>query len=408
MTDGEPMNSFKINTLACGIFLFLFAAVDFAAAQVDIPADIPDEMEDASDVAGAQLDGDDETSHGSHSRTPDLRGEDHPLIGKKGNFLVVPIPLSNPSLGSGLVLGAAYFYAQSGEQKKTQPASVTALAVMKTSNDSTATILGHEQFWGNGKWRAHGAAGTATLNLELLAPDPDGLGLSSEWLIDGNMAYADVLRRITGKWYAGIQARYVDFDQDFTLGFQSVIFDAGSHVTSAGLGVMVENDTRDNPFNPYQGRFLKFTALVNDTSLGSDRNYRSYNVEYSQYHKLSAPVVLAWELLGCHKDGRFIPLWDACRIHLRGFPGTDFMGRTTASAQVEARWKVFKHLGLVGFAGTGYYENSFSNLVDNDLVPSYGVGLRWMVLAAQRVNMSLDFGWSDGSNAYYVSVGEYF
>jgi hypothetical protein len=41
------------------------------------------------------------------------------------NWFVVPVPISDPTIGSGLVLGGAYFYPQTAEQKASQPASVT-------------------------------------------------------------------------------------------------------------------------------------------------------------------------------------------------------------------------------------------------------------------------------------------
>ena len=42
---------------------------------------------------------------------------------KKGDFVAVPIPMSNPTLGTGLMGGAAYFYPQTEEQKASQSAS---------------------------------------------------------------------------------------------------------------------------------------------------------------------------------------------------------------------------------------------------------------------------------------------
>lgn len=35
---------------------------------------------------------------------PDLRNDDTEFKAQKGNFVVVPIPVSNPTLGSGLVV----------------------------------------------------------------------------------------------------------------------------------------------------------------------------------------------------------------------------------------------------------------------------------------------------------------
>mgnify|MGYP000653398253 CR=1 FL=1 len=45
---------------------------------------------------------------------------------------------------------------------------------------------------------------------------------------------------------------------------------------------------------------------------------------------------------------------------------------------------------------------------DGELVPSLGVGLRFMVLPAKRINLRLDYARSDGGEAIYFSVGEAF
>ena len=66
---------------------------------------------------------------------------------QKGNFVVVPIPISNPTLDSGLVVGGAYFYPQTDEEKKSQPASLTALGGLYTSNDSRAVVIAQQNYW---------------------------------------------------------------------------------------------------------------------------------------------------------------------------------------------------------------------------------------------------------------------
>jgi hypothetical protein len=43
---------------------------------------------------------------------PDIREDDTNLKLQRGDFVVVPIPISNPTLDAGLVAGAAYFYPQ--------------------------------------------------------------------------------------------------------------------------------------------------------------------------------------------------------------------------------------------------------------------------------------------------------
>ncbi len=96
--------------------------------------------------AQPESDTDDVSPQDLESITPDLRGEEVPLKVEKGSFVAVPIPVSNPTLGNMLVVGAAYFYAQTEEQKETQPASVTAGGIMYSSNDSYGAAIGQENY----------------------------------------------------------------------------------------------------------------------------------------------------------------------------------------------------------------------------------------------------------------------
>ena len=76
--------------------------------------------------------------------TPDIRSDDTNLKIQRGNYVVVPIPISNPTLDTGLIAGAAYFYPQTEKQQSEQPASVTAAVAMYTSNDSRALAIAQQ------------------------------------------------------------------------------------------------------------------------------------------------------------------------------------------------------------------------------------------------------------------------
>ena len=161
------------------------------------------------------------------------------------------------------------------------------------------------------------------------------------------------------------------------------------------------------PLNTYSGQYFTADALFNDEALGSDKTYQSYSLAFRSYHELRESLVLAWELRGGIREGT-TPLWDACTLKLRGFPATDYLGRETASGQVEARWRLSNRWGLVGFAGAGYVGNSFSEIRDREAIPSYGAGIRFMVLQAKRINLRIDYARSNDSDAIHVSVGEVF
>ncbi len=339
--------------------------------------------------------------------TPDLRNDDTKLKLQKGDFVIVPIPISNPTLDTGLVVGAAYFYSQTEEEKRVQPASVTAAGGMYTSNDSFAFGISQQNYWDEDRWRFNGVLGHADLDLILVAPDGSASGLSTNWLIRGDFLQADLSRKVFGDWYLGVLGRYVDVDQSIETGLPATRSDTSPRITSVGLGVNVEYDGRDMPINTYEGNYFKASALFNDQSLGSDRTYQSYALAYRSYHELSHPIVFAWEVKGCGKGGT-APLWDQCTLGLRGFSATDYLARSSSSAQFEARWRMNHRWGLVGFAGAGYIASSFSAVNEQEVIPSYGIGVRFMVLPAKRINIRVDFAWSTDSNAVHLSVGEAF
>ena len=82
---------------------------------------------------------------------PDIRDDETRLKLQRGDFVIVPIPISNPTVGTGLVFGGAYFYSQTEEQKKAQPASVTGAAGVYTDNDSRALVVVHQNYWNKNK-----------------------------------------------------------------------------------------------------------------------------------------------------------------------------------------------------------------------------------------------------------------
>jgi len=342
------------------------------------------------------------------SIAPDIREDETKLKIQKGDTVVVPIPISNPTLGTGLVVGGAYFYPQTEEQAELQPASLTAVAAMYTSNDSRAFALVQQNYWKEDRWRFTGAIGAADIRLSLLTPDDTGDGSSVDWRVSGPLLFAQISRRIKGDWYGGIQTRVISANQSIesdTEG-ESSNLELGDD-TVAGLGLAFEYDSRDLPMNSYSGRHFKVDTLFNYQSTGADNNYQSYSAYFRSYHALTDSVVLAWEVQGCQRAGT-VPLWDACTVKLRGFAATDYLGMQSASTQVEARWKFSKHWGLVGFAGVGSIGDSFSGIEDDNSIPSYGFGVRFMVLQSKRINMRVDFARSDDSDAVYLSVGEAF
>ena len=340
---------------------------------------------------------------------PDIREDETPLTLQRGDFVAVPIPMSNPTFGSGLIAGAAYFYPQTKEQKAAQPASLTGIAGAYTDNDSKALAVVQQNYWNNNNWRFTGGLAAADFRLSLLAPEESGDSPSLDWRVQGYAFIARLSGQLSKGWYVGLQSRFADVEQSLATSDVASASDLSvlPDIRAAGLGAYVEYDTRDMPTNAFEGRYLKIDALFNSEQLGGNSNYQNYNLTFSAYHRLSKPLVLAWQLRGCLRSGE-APLWDGCTINLRGFPATDYLGASSGSGQAEVRWKFHKRWGLVGFAGAGYSRDAYAEQRDREWVPSYGVGVRFTVLPAKRINMRLDYARSKDDDAIHFLVGEAF
>ena len=383
-------------------FLVLLAMAFPALGQSTAVGD--GEAEETSEAS--QSDPDEEGPRGT---MPDLRDVEVPGKFQRKNLVVVPIPMSSPTFGSGLILGGGYFYPQTEEQKAAQPASLTGVAGMYMDNDSKALAIAQQNYWSNNRWRFTGAVGAADLRLSLLTADDAGNGTDLDWRLKGSFAFARLSGQVRKGWYAGFLTRFVEVDQSIET---NLSFIRGKILTlpdirSVGVGAYLEYDTRDMPTNAYSGQYLKVDALFNDESIGSDNTYQNYSLVYNRYQQASDSLVFAWQVQGCLRRGD-VPLWDACTIKLRGFSATDFIGTGSMSGQVEGRWRLNERWGLVGFAGAGYARDVVSEIDNREWVPSYGVGLRFMVLKSKRINMRLDYARSSNSDAIHFLVGEAF
>ena len=347
-------------------------------------------------------------SAGVVNAVPDVREEKSKLKFGSENLVVVPVPVSNPTFGSGLILGGAYYYPQSEEQKKAQPASFTGAGGIYTDNESYAIGIIQQNYWKEDRWRFTASGGYGDFKLELVDPDPGEDGHLVDWLVSGYFAQAALSRRIVdSSWYFGGLIRYLDITQDFNLSLDLPDFNVESKIQSPSLGITIEYDTRDNTTNAYNGLRFESKVLFSGQSGQNVSKYEQYYLRLRGYHQLKNSLVVAWDVNGCTKSGE-IPLWDTCRLDLRGFPATQYLSKKSLSTQVEARWKFYKRLGMVAFAGGGIIANSTTEEFEHDVIPSYGIGLRFMVMKSQRINMRLDYGRSDDGSAWYLGVTEYF
>src|SRR5436190_1971825 len=86
----------------------------------------------------------------------------------KDSLLIVPIPQSSPTLGTGLTLGAGYFY----NPNHSKEPWITAVGVMATSNGSRALGALHKMALSHDTIRITAFAGLADVNPKFYGQGP--------------------------------------------------------------------------------------------------------------------------------------------------------------------------------------------------------------------------------------------
>jgi len=90
---------------------------------------------------------------------------------------------------------------------------------------------------------------------------------------------------------------------------------------------------------------------------------------------------------------------------MRGYPAGRYRENAMFATQAEFSVSLPKRFGAAAFAGVAPSLSEFSG---DQLLPSVGLGVRWMVAPKNKINLRVDYAWGDGDQALYISIGEAF
>lgn len=326
-------------------------------------------------------------------------------------FVVAPIPIVNPTFGNGLAAIGMYLYQI---DEGSQP-SFTAAGAVYTDSKSRAFGIAQVAHFADDAWKIKAGAASFDFNLEFFGVGNilADLGISVPYNQKGWAAGIRGLRRIKGNWYGGLQYWYMAVDTSVETTSTKLDLPEEINIDSkiAGLGVMVEYDSRDNRFNPHDGTLFNGTWSSSGETIGSDFAFSRTNVEYNLYHELKPTSVIAGRATLCMTPGD-APFYALCSFgrgnDLRGYVSGRYRDETMVTAQAEYRWNFYKKWGLVAFAGIGQVGEKLSDYNTGNILPSAGLGLRFKLSKTTGFNLSFDYARGEDSDAWYFYVGESF
>ncbi len=179
-----------------------------------------------------------------------------------------------------------------------------------------------------------------------------------------------------------------------------------------GIGPTLNIDNRKNILNPRQGYFLRVSALAFPQTATSASRFLKIETELRKYISLRKNKdVLAFHFYSQLNPGsppfRLTGLLGSDR-DMRGYYQGRFRDQYYFSIQSEYRLHLVWRLGLAAFVGAGDVGGQFSQNSFDSIKPSYGLGLRFLTIKEDDVNLRVDVAFGRQTQGIYIAFGEAF
>lgn len=333
------------------------------------------------------------------------------------DLLVFPVPISNPTSGAGLALGALGFY----NPNDAPTPWITGVGAVYTENGTRGIGAFHSMSLDDDRYRirligVHGDAKKRFYGIGAEAGDRDKFIHLDDKV---TMIRLQGQVRVAPHFYIGPRFEYrsernrLDPDDDTPPTELPPIPppDLGIGTDLSSLGLALSYDRRDDSLNPRRGIYVASYLGFNLKALGSDYSHNRFTLAGSIYRPLGDKTVFAARTSLCAvSDGA--PFFDLCNFgaggDLRGYTAGRYRDRASWAIQAEVRQHLFGRFGGVVFAGVGGIAPKLGDIGDSRLLPAAGAGIRFLVSKSNNVNLRVDFAVGRDSHGLYVGVGESF
>ncbi len=336
-------------------------------------------------------------------------------------FLVVPLVTNSPAMDTGFGVMPLYFF-KLDKEDEVSPPSLIGLYALYTTNQSYIAAPFGRFFWNEDRNRATVMFGTARVNHDFVYDE-----LSS----DLRLVYSEIRnyvvlgynRKVFSDFYIGAlyyatQTRFAfDKGSDFQNAAAREFFRRNGIEDNffSSVGLSLSFDNRDYPYYPTTGLQFNVRPKFYTSWLGSENEYMDTAFDLTFFKSFHKRLILAGNISAAFATGD-VPFAGyqvyGIRNTLRGYPAGKYRGRNMIAGQVELRWAAYKRWGAVAFGGLGSVwgnERNGEEEFERDRLPSAGLGIRYRVSEAKKINLRLDFAVGvDGNQGIHFGVMEAF
>jgi hypothetical protein len=180
----------------------------------------------------------------------------------------------------------------------------------------------------------------------------------------------------------------------------------------SGVGLSLSYDTRNSAFWPSRGLYFLTQLTGFDRRLKSDYDLLKWITDVRYFKKIAQGQIMAFQLLNYETYGS-VPLRELAGFggpnNMRGFYQGRFRAKNMVSLISEYRLHLKGRFSTVLFGGLGNVYNCDGDLTTKGLKYSYGAGLRFAILEKEKLNVRVDYGYSNKFNqGLYITFGECF
>lgn len=318
------------------------------------------------------------------------------LMKHKG-VLPVVIPVTDPAVGYGAVVGGLYFVPKSNPKEKPD---IVAVGGGLTSNGTWMVAGGYNGFWKNDRIRYRGivAYGDIFLDYYIQGSKPVGFNMKAfAFLQQANFRLGKSDFFIGGKYLLS-QITIPLFDgNDF-------IDPLDLDMVNSGISLITEFDNLNNFFSPTKGARIHLSYDQNLEALGSTKTWGKLNFFTHLYFPVNETWIPALRVESKLATGD-TPFYARPFVSLRGVPMLRYQGDLTILAETEQLFNISPRWGIQGFTGIGTAFDSLESMKSDDLVWNAGGGFRYLIAKALGLKLGADIARGPEEWAFYVVIG---
>ncbi len=327
------------------------------------------------------------------------------------NFKFAGIPLVGYNRTTDFSIGAILNgYYKLNQYDTISPSSSTSLIGMYTTNNSYFAAFVQQFYLNEDKWRLKFIGGIGNANLQVYN-DFESPGQFVDYSTLMSILSLDVKRKVYKKFYAGLSGSLVKANTTFDF----IDPTTGENYVDEQLmnngAINLLWDSRDNVNYPTKGLQVFLNTQFYQNWMGNDSAFTRIEFSYNFYFNFKSErrvMLLRYYSRSSFGDVPFQGQNVVRGDNIRGYSSGKYRDKQVYSYQAEYRHRFRNRFGFVAFAGIAAAVPKMLDLLHTTYLPGAGVGVRYMLIKKEKINIGLDFGVGRDDWSLTFRIGEAF